>query len=113
MDYRKHLEGKFRKYQAILSDRAEERQEEKIDLEEIVQDFCIVDDNSDIVLRYIPIKGDKVFFTINMYSDNAEDKLVSLTNVGNETLSCLVEIMRKAMIIEELRNTYIHESSRK
>ena len=107
MDYRKHLEEKFRKYQSILADRAEEGNEEKIDLESISRDFCEIDDWGRISVRHIPTKGDDVYFTICQKGDGRkEDVIVPISRINDEPLNQLVEIMRKAMIIEELRNTY-------
>ena len=112
MAYRKDLEEKFAKYQAILSDRLIEQGEDRIDLENIVNDFCCMDCEGRIVLKYVPVKGNNVYYTI--YSkekgeDSAEDILMPLSNVGESQLRYLVEVMRKAMIIEELKNTFDYE----
>lgn len=112
MEYRKHLEEKFRRYQAILGDRASDNGEERIDLDSIAKDFCCIDDVGRINIQYIPLKGDEVYFTIyvKMYCEDkvneTKDFLVPISQVSDNSLQYLVEVMRKAMIIEELRNTY-------
>ena len=112
MVYRRHLEEKFRKYQAILGDRVEESGEDRIDLDSITQDFCEIDEWGRISVRYIPVKGDNVYFTVFVKpitateSNEKEEIIVPLSQVSESQLCNLVEIMRKAMIIEELRNTY-------
>lgn len=97
MEYREHLEEKFRMYQAILGEK-----NEKIDLDSIVQDFCVIDGMGLIKVKYIPSVEDYVYFTVRK-----EDILVPLSELCDKTLNYLVEVMRKAMIIEELRNTYV------
>lgn len=110
MEYRKHYEEKFRKYQAILGEHVEESEEDKINLEEVVKDICEIDEWGRISVRYIPTKGDNVFFTIRMKpvgeGDETTDIIVPLSQICDQQLMNLVELMRKAMIIEELRNTY-------
>lgn len=97
MEYREHLVEKFRRYQAILGE-----ENEKIDLDSIAQDFCVIDGMGLIKVKSIPSVEDYVYFTVRK-----EDILVPLSELCDNTLSYLVEIMRKAMIIEELRNTFI------
>ena len=97
MEYREHLVKKFRRYQAILGE-----EEEKIDLESISLDFCEVDGMGRIKIKYIPSAEDYVYFTVK-----SEDILVPLSELSDKTLGDLVEVMRKAMIIEELRNIYV------
>lgn len=97
MEYREHLEEKFRRYQAILGE-----ENEKIDLERISEDFCEIDGMGLIKVKYIPSVKDYVYFTVK-----SDDILVPLSELCDKTLSDLVEVMRKAMIIEELRNTYV------
>ena len=119
MNYRQHLEEKFRRYQAILGDRAEENSEDRIDLDKIAQDFCEIDQWGRISVRYIPLKGDDVLFSIFVrpIGETGKDEMmeipVPLSEVSDNKLYQVVEIMRKAMIIEELRNTYIdHETAK-
>ena len=111
MEYRKHLEEKFRKYQAILSDCAEEK--DKINLEEITKDFCEIDDWGLISIRRISTKVGFVYFTV--FSDETRkestDYTVSISQLSDDSLNYVVENMRKAMIIEELRNTYIEHGT--
>lgn len=112
MNYRKRLEERFSKYQAILGDRLIEQGEDRIDLDNIVNDFCCMDEEGRVVLKYIPIKGNDVYYTIyskEMDEDSAENFIIPLAHVGESQLSYLVELMRKAMIIEELRNTLCYE----
>lgn len=112
MDYRKHLEEKFRKYQAILADNADG--EDKINLEEITKDFCEIDDWGLISIRHIPAKDNYVYFTVfkDETRNDSTDYTVSISQLCDGSLEYLVENMRKAMIIEELRNTYIeHETA--
>lgn len=110
MDCRKHLSEKFRKYQAILGEHAEENEEERINLEEVVKDFLEIDEWGRISVRYIPTKGDNIFFTVRIKpvgeSGETADIIVPLSQICDSQLANLVELMRKAMIIEELRNTY-------
>jgi hypothetical protein len=112
MDYRKHLEEKFTRYQAILGDRADDNNEDRIDLGKIAQDYCCIDEDGMINIERIPIDGANVYFTV--YPDRwqtkdtpSKDILVPLSQVSEKQLEHLVEVMRKAMIIEELRNTYL------
>lgn len=113
MQYRTHYEEKFRKYQAILADCAED--EDSINLEEITKDFCEIDEWGRISVRCIPTKGDNVFFTIRTkpVGEDGEktDIIVPLSQISEKQLNNLVELMRKAMIIEELRNTYIKDET--
>lgn len=97
MEYREHLVKKFRRYQAILGE-----EDEKIDLESISLDFCEIDGMGRIKIKYIPSTEDYVYFTVR-----TEDILVPLSELSDKTLSDLVEVMRKSMIIEELRNIYV------
>ncbi len=110
MEYRKHYEEKFRKYQAILGEHAEENEEDKIDLEDVVKDFCEIDEWGRISVRLIPTKGDNVYFTISTKPVGEKGEMmniiVPLSQICDQQLENLVELMRKAMIIEELRNTY-------
>lgn len=105
-DFRKHLEKKFRSYQAILGDRSESCGKGIIDLEEISEDFCVLDDDSRITIRCIPTKDDYVFLTC--YDDAGNKTIIRtpLRSVSDNNLEELVEIMRKSMIIEELKCTY-------
>lgn len=109
MNYRKHLEEKFSRYQAILADRVQEREEKYIDLDKIAQDFCCIDLNSRITIKHIPLSGSSVYYTVEVSEDSKEttDIEVELYGVCEKQLAYLVEVMRKAMIIEELRNTYV------
>ena len=109
MNYRKHLEEKFSRYQAILADRVQEREEKYIDIEAIAQDFCCIDGYSRITIKHIPLSGSAVYYTVEVAEDSKEttDIEVELSGVSEKQLEHVVEVMRKAMIIEELRNTYV------
>lgn len=112
MNYRKSIEEKFRKYQAILGDYATDRSECKINLEEISNDFCLIDPDFVISIRKVPVKGDDVFYTIRLGDDKWKDVRVPLTALTDDQLSFTVEVMRKAMIIEELRNTFVKDGEK-
>ena len=106
MDYnfRQQLEQKFRSYQQLLS---EQVSGEKIDLEEITKDFCEIDEWGRIGVRCIPATGDNVFFLVrNEQGEKIADIAVPISRTSDYILQTIVCIMRKAMIIEELRNTY-------
>lgn len=102
------LEKSFKHYQAILGDRAKEQGKEKIDIEDIIHDSYAIDDDERIVIKYVSKDYLEVFYTIKVDKENPENTIniaVPITEVSNLQLNSLVEMMRKAMIIEELRNT--------
>lgn len=105
--FRKNLEEKFGLYQSILRDHFSERGS-IIDLEEIAQDYCCIDGFSRITIRHIPLSGSAVFYTVETdeQTHQTTDIEVELSSVCEKHLRYTVEVMRKAMIIEELRNTY-------
>lgn len=108
-NFRKNLEEKFSRYQSILADRVQERGEKYIDIEAIAQDFCCIDGYSRITIKHIPLSGSAVYYTVEVSEESKEttDIEADLSSVGEKQLAYLVEVMRKAMIIEELRNTYV------
>ena len=112
--YRQQLEKSFSHYQAILADRATEQGKERIEVTDIVHDYYAVDDEGRITIKYVSKKEPEVFYTIvvdKKQPENTIDIAVPLCEVSDSQLNNLVEMMRKAMIIEELRNTYIdHET---
>ena len=112
--HRQQLEKSFSHYQAILGDRATEQGKERIEVTDIVHDYYAVDDEGRITIKYVSKKEPEVFYTIvvdKKQPENTIDIAVPLCEVSDSQLNNLVEMMRKAMIIEELRNTYIdHET---
>lgn len=110
MDYRKKLEKKFLCYQSILAGTVDEGSK-KIDLEEITKDYVVMGVNGEMCIRYIPLEGSFVYMTLDMGTitnkemDDA-DVEYPIDQIGDGQFSYLVEVMRKAMIIQELRNTF-------
>ena len=112
---RKNLEEKFRCYQSILAEEAD-GESGKIDLDEITHDFCVMGVNGDMAIQYIPAEGDFVYLTLDlaqitgMKNMKMADAQMPISEIGERQFAYLVEVMRKAMIIKELRNTYDHGS---
>lgn len=108
MDGRKELENKFRCYQSML---AESCCSNEIDLDDIANTYCVMNDEGDLYIRYIPFKGDFVYLDIdskqitnNDYKKEMRSKL-ELEYISDMKLKELLHIMRTAMIIGELRAT--------
>lgn len=105
---RVQLEDRFSRYQAILSDHATEQGKEIIDVMSIVHDYYAIDDEGRIAIKQVSKKGPEVLYTIQTDTkqpDSTIDIAIPLSEITDTQLECLVEMMRKAMIIEELRNT--------
>lgn len=111
---RNKLEDKFRCYQQILAESVISR-DGKIDLDEIAQDYCVMGAQGEMYIRYIATEGDYVYMTLDLSvitgKDDAKNADVKywISDIGDKQFAYLVELMRKAMIIQELRNTYTHE----
>lgn len=111
---RKNLEEKFRCYQSILAEEAD-AVSDKIDLDEITHDFCVMGIDGNMSIQYIPAEGDFVYVTLDLEQitgleePKTADVKMHVTEISDNQFAYLVEVMRKAMIIKELRNTYTHE----
>lgn len=107
--YRKQIEKQFRLYQSILADRMNEQGFNNIDLERISCDYCCIDANSRITIKHIPLSGDSVYYTVEVADNSKEttDVEVEFDEISERHLEHVVDVMRKAMIIEELKNTYV------
>lgn len=112
---RKNLEEKFRCYQSILAEEAD-AVSDKIDLDEITHDFCVMGIDENMSIQYIPAEGDFVYLTLDlekitgMKNLKVTDTKIHIDDICDRQFAYLVEVMRKAMIIKELRNTYDHGS---
>ena len=110
---RENLEEKFRCYQSILAEEAD-AESGKIDLDEITHDFCSMGVDGDIAIHYIPAEGDFVYLSLDLAqitgkeNQKVADVKYWISDLGENQFAYLVEVMRKAMIIKELRNTYDH-----
>lgn len=106
--YEKNLKN-FRRYQGILSEIVCDK---LIDLDEIAHQIVLLTENFEISIRYIPFEGDYVY--VNIDKEQSRDKMIEmqLDHLSDSDFYRLNEIMRKCMIIEELRNTLLstHEN---
>lgn len=96
----------FRRYQGILSEIV---CDELIDLDEIAHQFVLLTDNCEIIVRYIPFEGDYVYVNADEEQSRGKKIEMQLDHLSDSDFERLIEIMRKCMIIEELRNTLLHE----
>lgn len=95
----------FLHYRDILGEFVSDSRDGAIDLSKITNDFCCIDVDSQITIKRIPLKGDSVYFTV--HRDDCSfifDFEVKLSDISDKYLQHLIEIMRKAVTIEEQRN---------
>ena len=107
--FRKQLEKQFRLYQSVLSDRMKEQGRKNIDLESITNDYCCIDGDARITIKRVPLSGDSVYYTVKVAEDSNEttDIEVEFDEISERHFEYAVDVMRKAMIVEELRNTFV------
>ena len=106
---RENLMKKFDLYQSILCERAMSFGSDGVDLESIVEDYCAIDEECRIGVKYIPVSGEYVYLSVRLGRDKerTEDIRVSTDALSEEKLEEVVELMRKAVIIEELRQSQV------
>lgn len=100
------LISRFCHYRALLAENEEVYyDDDRIDLDSIVGDYPILDCDGKARIQYIPLKGNYVYVTCTEDCKETTTLKVSLRSISEDILRILVEIMRKAMIIQELKTS--------
>lgn len=84
-----------------------------INLDEIAQDNVCLDDDDVLIINRLPLKGDCAYLTVNTRiltgyehqgEPNSTDMKINLDVLSISTLNSIIRVMKKALIIMEIRN---------
>lgn len=104
VDFESQLE-RFRHIQETMR-RIYQTDTTDIELLDVTNDYVPIDEGNNMWIEKVPLKGDDVILTV--YDDKDEDKSIEsrlpLSTFSQTVVSKVLNVMHRALIIEEIRN---------